>query len=157
MTTPTYICTFEDGDPANKMLLGGKGANLCAMTQIGLNVPPGFIITTAACLAYLEANRLPDDLMAGVRANIAALERKTGKRFGGADEPAARVRALRLGDVDAGDDGHDPQPRPQRGDAAGRDPRDRRIRGSRTTRTGASSSCSARSRWACPTRSSIAR
>ena len=41
------------------MLLGGKGANLCEMTQIGLNVPPGFIITTEACLAYLEKNQLP--------------------------------------------------------------------------------------------------
>ena len=87
MTTPTYICTFEDGDPGNKMLLGGKGANLCAMTQIGLNVPPGFIITTAACLAYLEANRLPEGLMTAVRTHIAGLERKTGKRFGGTDHP----------------------------------------------------------------------
>ena len=87
MTTPTYICTFEEGDPGNKMLLGGKGANLCAMTQIGLNVPPGFIITTAACLAYLEANRLPDGLMAAVRTHIADLERKTGKRFGGTEHP----------------------------------------------------------------------
>ena len=51
MSTPTYLCTFEEGDPTDKMLLGGKGANLCAMTQIGLNVPPGFVITTAACLA----------------------------------------------------------------------------------------------------------
>ncbi|MBL8504234.1 MAG: phenylphosphate synthase subunit beta, partial [Rhodocyclaceae bacterium] len=45
------------------MLLGGKGANLCEMTQIGLNVPPGFTVTTEACLAYLEKNQLPDGLM----------------------------------------------------------------------------------------------
>ena len=69
------------------MLLGGKGANLCAMTQIGLNVPPGFVITTAACLAYLEGNRLPEGLMADVRAQIADLERKTGKGFGDAANP----------------------------------------------------------------------
>ena len=74
MTTPTYICTFEQGNPRDKMLLGGKGANLCAMTQIGLDVPPGFVITTAACLAYLEANRLPDGLMdAEVRARAEAI------------------------------------------------------------------------------------
>ena len=77
-----YIHTLEEGDASDKILLGGKGANLCAMTQIGLNVPPGFVITTAACLAYLEANRLPEGLMADVRAQIANLERKTGKGFG---------------------------------------------------------------------------
>ncbi len=87
MSGRKYIYTFDDGDAGDKMLLGGKGANLCAMTQIGLDVPPGFVITTAACLAYLEANRLPDGLMADVRAQIASLERKTGKGFGSAANP----------------------------------------------------------------------
>jgi pyruvate,orthophosphate dikinase len=82
-----FIFSFEHGDPADKMLLGGKGANLCAMTQIGIDVPPGFVITTAACLAYLDANQLPAGLMAGVRAEIAELERKTGKGFGNAANP----------------------------------------------------------------------
>ena len=54
---------FEEGDGKNKMLLGGKGANLCEMTQIGLNVPPGFVITTDACLAYLEKDRPARGLM----------------------------------------------------------------------------------------------
>ncbi len=49
-----YVFGFEEGDGHNKMLLGGKGANLCEMTQIGINVPPGFVITTEACLYYLE-------------------------------------------------------------------------------------------------------
>ena len=53
-----YVYAFEEGDGKNKMLLGGKGANLCEMTQIGLNVPPGFVISTEACLAYLEQGRL---------------------------------------------------------------------------------------------------
>ncbi|MGB8147649.1 MAG: PEP/pyruvate-binding domain-containing protein, partial [Azonexus sp.] len=53
MTTQKFIYAFEEGDGKNKMLLGGKGANLCEMTQIGLNVPPGFTLTTNACLAYL--------------------------------------------------------------------------------------------------------
>ena len=69
------------------MLLGGKGANLCAMTQIGLDVPPGFVITTAACLAYLDHQRLPDGLMDDVRRHIAILERKSGKGFGSATDP----------------------------------------------------------------------
>jgi pyruvate,orthophosphate dikinase len=87
MNTPAFIYTFENGDPSDKMLLGGKGANLCSMTQLGLAVPPGFVITTAACLAYLEANELPGGLMASVRSHIADLQRKTGRRFGGADDP----------------------------------------------------------------------
>jgi len=82
-----FIYAFEDGDGKNKMLLGGKGANLCEMTQIGLAVPPGFTVTTEACIAYLEANQLPPGLMDDVRSHMAALEKKTGKRFGGADNP----------------------------------------------------------------------
>ncbi len=69
------------------MNLGGKGANLCAMTQMGLDVPPGFVISAAACLAYLAGNGLPDGLMADVRAQIEELERATGKRFGDASNP----------------------------------------------------------------------
>ncbi len=87
MSQTKFICTFEDGDSRDKMLLGGKGANLCAMTQIGLNVPPGFVITTAACLAYLETHALPEGLMAAVRANMMLLEKKTGKAFGGRAKP----------------------------------------------------------------------
>jgi pyruvate, orthophosphate dikinase len=87
MSPRPYIYSFEQGDAADKMLLGGKGANLCAMTQIGLNVPPGFVITTEACLAYLEQQRLPDGLMAAVRANVGELERKTGKGFGSVAKP----------------------------------------------------------------------
>jgi pyruvate, orthophosphate dikinase len=82
-----YIYEFEKGDGKNKMLLGGKGANLCEMTQIGLNVPPGFTITTEACLAYLEKNQLPDGLMDDIKGHMKALETKTGKGFGSADNP----------------------------------------------------------------------
>ncbi len=49
-----WVFGFEEGDGKNKKLLGGKGANLCEMTRIGLNVPPGFVISTEACLAYLD-------------------------------------------------------------------------------------------------------
>ena len=53
------VYSFAEGDGKNKKLLGGKGANLCEMTQIGINVPPGFVITTEACLEYLEGKTLP--------------------------------------------------------------------------------------------------
>jgi len=52
-----FVFSFEEGDGKNKKLLGGKGANLCEMTQIGLPVPPGFVISTEACLAYLAKKR----------------------------------------------------------------------------------------------------
>jgi len=82
-----YIYEFEHGDGKNKMLLGGKGANLCEMTQIGLNVPPGFTITTDACTAYLEKNKLPDGLMDSVKSHMQALEKKTAKGFGSDENP----------------------------------------------------------------------
>ncbi|OGA16441.1 MAG: pyruvate, phosphate dikinase [Betaproteobacteria bacterium RIFCSPLOWO2_02_FULL_63_19] len=87
MTSKQYIYTFEEGDGKDKLLLGGKGANLCEMTQIGLNVPPGFTITTEACLAYLEKNQLPAGLMDGIKSHMKALEKKTGKGFGNAENP----------------------------------------------------------------------
>ncbi|MBM3391275.1 MAG: pyruvate, phosphate dikinase [Betaproteobacteria bacterium] len=87
MNARKLIYAFEEGDGKNKMLLGGKGANLCEMTQIGLNVPPGFTISTEACLAYLERNQLPEGLMDDIRAHMKALEKKTGKGFGAADNP----------------------------------------------------------------------
>jgi pyruvate, orthophosphate dikinase len=87
MTTQKFIYAFEEGDGKNKMLLGGKGANLCEMTQIGLNVPPGFTLTTDACLAYLERDALPDGLMDEVLKYMKDLEKKTGKTFGGGDNP----------------------------------------------------------------------
>ena len=87
MTKPGFIYTFAEGDGNDRMLLGGKGANLCVMTQIGLNVPPGFIVTTAACLAYLQDQRLPDGLMDDVRAHVVALERATDRVFGSQTRP----------------------------------------------------------------------
>jgi len=84
-----YVFAFEEGDGKDKMLLGGKGANLCEMTQIGLNVPPGFVISTQACLSYLDnaLHDLPTGLMDEVREDMRALEEKTGKTFGGRENP----------------------------------------------------------------------
>jgi pyruvate,orthophosphate dikinase len=83
----THVYSFKSGDGKNKKLLGGKGANLCEMTQIGINVPPGFVISTEACLSYLETkNRtIGDDLIEQVHKHINDLEQATGKGFGDAD------------------------------------------------------------------------
>jgi pyruvate,orthophosphate dikinase len=85
--TEKYIYSFQKGDGKNKVLLGGKGANLCEMTQIGLNVPPGFVITTQACLDYLETYQLPDGLLKDVKDHILEVEALTGKQFGGEHNP----------------------------------------------------------------------
>ncbi|MDH3820422.1 MAG: pyruvate, phosphate dikinase, partial [Gammaproteobacteria bacterium] len=82
-----HVYSFVEGDGKNKKLLGGKGANLCEMTQIGINVPPGFVITTAACLDYLDGNTLPEELMTEVEAQISQLEKTTGKTFGKGSDP----------------------------------------------------------------------
>ncbi len=82
-----YVYSFADGDGKNKQLLGGKGANLCEMTQFGLNVPPGFVISTEACLDYLDNDQLPVGLMAEIRAEISSLEEATDKGFGAAENP----------------------------------------------------------------------
>jgi len=88
-TSTQYVFSFQDGDGHNKKLLGGKGANLCEMTQIGLNVPPGFVISTEACLAYLASpeRAIPDGLLDSVREQISQLEKSTGKGFGDPDNP----------------------------------------------------------------------
>src|SRR5262245_23584692 len=83
-----YVHAFEEGGKEQKFLLGGKGANLAEMTNLGLPVPPGFTITTDACKAYMAAgDALPDGLMDEVAAALAALEGKMGKRLGDADDP----------------------------------------------------------------------
>lgn len=81
------VYSFSEGDGHNKKLLGGKGANLCEMTQIGLNVPPGFVITTEACLDYLQQDELPKELMASVKEEISKLEAATKKTFGKGPDP----------------------------------------------------------------------
>jgi len=82
-----HVYSFAEGDGQNKKLLGGKGANLCEMTQIGINVPPGFVITTEACLDYLDGDGLPAGLMDEVRSQIEQLEKATGKTFGKGSDP----------------------------------------------------------------------
>src|SRR5438093_10258329 len=83
-----YVHAFEEGSKDQKYLLGGKGANLAEMTNLGLPVPPGFTITTDACKAYMAGgDRIPEGLMDEVGAALATLEEKMGKRLGDADDP----------------------------------------------------------------------
>ncbi len=84
-----WVYAFTEGDGKNKKLLGGKGANLCEMTQIGLKVPPGFVITTEACLAVVNdpKKKLPAGMMDQVHAQLADVERKSGHVFGGRNNP----------------------------------------------------------------------
>jgi len=83
-----YVYLFNEGNKDQKDLLGGKGANLAEMTNLGLPVPAGFTITTEACLAYLAGgNQLPAGVMDQATAALHTLEEATGKRFGDPAKP----------------------------------------------------------------------
>ena len=81
------VYDFAEGNRDLKDLLGGKGANLAEMTNLGLPVPPGFTITTEACQAYLKSGRLPVELPSEVDQHLAALEETMGKKLGQSDDP----------------------------------------------------------------------
>ena len=82
-----YVYDFSEGNKGMKDLLGGKGANLAEMTNMGLAVPPGFTITTEACLGYLDSDALPAGLADEVEEHLARLEQAMGKKLGDADDP----------------------------------------------------------------------
>ncbi|MEW2352813.1 pyruvate, phosphate dikinase [Spirillospora sp. NPDC029432] len=84
---PKFVFDFTEGNKDLKDLLGGKGANLAEMTNLGLPVPPGFTITTEACRHYLEHGSFPEGLGAEVNAHLAALEERMGKRLGEPGDP----------------------------------------------------------------------
>ena len=77
-----YVYAFAEGNKDLKDLLGGKGANLAEMAGMGLPVPPGFIVSTEACRAYLDTGSLPAELSAQVDEHLAALEAAMGKTLG---------------------------------------------------------------------------
>ena len=84
---PKYVYDFSEGNRDMKDLLGGKGANLAEMTNIGLPVPPGFIITTEACRTYLESGDAPVEMEDEISEHLASLEKAMGKTLGDADDP----------------------------------------------------------------------
>jgi len=86
--TARWTLLFEEGSATMRDLLGGKGAGLAEMSRIGLPVPPGFTITTDACLEYYRLGRqFPPGLMDEVREKVKTIESRTGKRFGDPRNP----------------------------------------------------------------------
>jgi pyruvate,orthophosphate dikinase len=82
-----YVYDFGEGNRDMKDLLGGKGANLAEMTNLGLPVPPGFTITTEACNQYLETDGFPEGLLDEVDAHLRGLETAMGRRLGDIENP----------------------------------------------------------------------
>jgi len=82
-----YVFDFTEGNRNLKDLLGGKGANLAEMTNLGLPVPPGFTITTEACQVYLRSGQEPIELGPEVTEHLDALEASMGKKLGQSDDP----------------------------------------------------------------------
>jgi pyruvate,orthophosphate dikinase len=87
MTETRYVYDFDEPTDGGRELLGGKGIGLAEMTALGIPVPAGFTITTDACRAYMAEGGLPDGLMAEVDRHVAALEERSGKRFGDERDP----------------------------------------------------------------------
>ena len=83
-----YVYMFSEGNATMRELLGGKGANLAEMTNIGLPVPQGFTITTEACTQYYEDGRkINDEIMAEIMKNVELMEQLNGKKFGDLENP----------------------------------------------------------------------
>lgn len=82
------VYLFREGNASLRDLLGGKGANLAEMSNIGLPVPPGFTITTEVCNEYYANGRqMPTELLPEMKAAITDVESSTGRSFGGAQKP----------------------------------------------------------------------
>ena len=91
-TMKKYVYFFgngrAEGTRDQRSLLGGKGANLAEMTNLGIPVPPGFTISTVACKEFYALNeKWPDGLEQEIQANLKRLEETTGKKFGSKDSP----------------------------------------------------------------------
>ena len=83
-----YVYLFSEGNASMRELLGGKGANLAEMTNIGLPVPQGFTITTEACTQYYEDGRkINDEIMAQIMEYVGKMEELNGKKFGDLKNP----------------------------------------------------------------------
>ena len=87
MPTERYVYSLKDGDGDKRLLLGGKGANLCKMAQSGLPVPAGFILTTEVCRKYMQNPKIIDELWGDVKNSVAQLEKETGKGFNDGKNP----------------------------------------------------------------------
>jgi pyruvate,orthophosphate dikinase len=91
--TKRYVISFDKADPRDVDLLGGKGAGLATMMEMGLAVPPGFTITTAACRYYLERGEVPPRLWSQVEDALGRIEGQTGRQLGGVGGPPLLLSA----------------------------------------------------------------
>jgi pyruvate,orthophosphate dikinase len=82
-----FVYLFEEAKGLDRFVLGGKGYGLVQMTSIGLPVPPGIVISTAACKEYYTTGKVPRGLFGDVRENLVRVEKKTGKKLGGKESP----------------------------------------------------------------------
>jgi len=86
--TEKRVWLFKEGNADMRNLLGGKGANLAEMTNLGLPVPPGLTITTETCMAYINnGNKMPEGLMDEVKFALKTVEEQAGKKFGDKTNP----------------------------------------------------------------------
>nr|WP_312579108.1 pyruvate, phosphate dikinase [Sedimentibacter sp.] len=91
-----WVYLFKEGSASQKSLLGGKGANLSEMINIGLPVPPGLTVTTEACTEfYRQGKKLSDEIVSQIEENLRLLEEQTGKKFG--DEVNPLLVSVRSG------------------------------------------------------------
>ena len=106
MSGVKQVYLFTEGNAEMKKLLGGKGANLAEMTRLGLPVPPGFTVTTEACVDYYrKGETLWPELEEEVAKALQALEKQTGKTLGGGENPLCFQSVPGIF-FNAGNDGH---------------------------------------------------
>ena len=88
MTNQKYVYQFQEGNGSMRALLGGKGANLAEMRNLGMPVPEGFTVTTEACTAYYEdGKRINESILEEIKKNVLWLEETTGKKLGSRENP----------------------------------------------------------------------
>ena len=119
-----YVYSFgptgTDGDASMRALLGGKGANLAEMTNLGLPVPAGFTIGTNVCTYYYDHDKTyPPELRKLVDEAMAKIEKEMGAKFGSTDQSAVGLLPLGRPRLDARHDGHGAQHRAERSDGRG--------------------------------------
>ena len=106
-----WVYMFTEGNATMRNLLGGKGANLAEMTNLGLPVPQGFTITTEACTQYYEDGRkINDEIMEQIMESITKMEEITGKKFGDKENPLLVFRSFWCESIYARYDGYYPEP-----------------------------------------------
>jgi len=93
------VYAFEEVKKEMKDLVGNKGAQLGEMSSIGIPVPPGFVITTRACVNYLKSKKIPDSLKKEILSALKELEKKTKRKFGSTQSSISGLMMRQLRDL----------------------------------------------------------